>query len=223
MEEEWLLDDLMKKFWDEVKDEDELSDKQKKIMEASIKLFSEKGFHAASTSEIAKEAGVAEGTIYRYFKTKKDILISLVAPMVLRFAAPYLLKDVKTILQEDLPIEDALKKLYKNRLTIVEKNWARLRLIIQEVQFHPELREALVDNLVSYARNMTEAFVAQKISEGEFRPLPPFAVTRAIVTMMVGYLFFKHIIYPDEGKTYNDDQEIALMVDILLHGVGAQR
>lgn len=219
MQEEWLLDDLMKKFWDEVKDEDQLSDKQKKIMEASIKLFSEKGFHAASTNEIAKEAGVAEGTIYRYFKTKKDILVSLVAPMVLRFAAPYLLKDMKTIMQEDLPIEEAFKKLYKNRLMIIEKNWDRLRLIIQEVQFNPELREALVDNLVSYARNMTEAFVTEKIQEGVFRPLPPFAVTRAIVTMMVGYLFFKHIIFPDESKTLDDDQEIALMVDILLNGI----
>jgi AcrR family transcriptional regulator len=219
MQEEWLLDDLMKKFWDEVKDEDQLSDKQKKIMEASIKLFSEKGFHAASTNEIAKEAGVAEGTIYRYFKTKKDILVSLVAPMVLRFAAPYLLKDMKTIMQEDLPIEEAFKKLYKNRLLIIEKNWDRLRLIIQEVQFNPELREALVDNLVSYARNMTEAFVTKKIQEGVFRPLPPFAVTRAIVTMMVGYLFFKHIIFPDEFKTFDDDQEITVMVDILLNGI----
>ena len=219
MQEEWLLDDLMKKFWDEVKDEDQLSDKQKKIMEASIKLFSEKGFHAASTNEIAKEAGVAEGTIYRYFKTKKDILVSLVAPMVLRFAAPYLLKDMKTIMQEDLPIEEAFKKLYKNRLLIIEKNWDRLRLIIQEVQFNPELREALVDNLVSYARNMTEAFVTQKIQEGVFRPLPPYAVTRAIVTMMVGYLFFKHIIFPDEFKTFDDNQEIAIMVDILLNGI----
>jgi AcrR family transcriptional regulator len=219
MQEEWLLDDLMKKFWDEVKDEDQLSDKQKKIMEASIKLFSEKGFHAASTNEIAKEAGVAEGTIYRYFKTKKDILVSLVAPMVLRFAAPYLLKDMKTIMQEDLPIEEAFKKLYKNRLLIIEKNWDRLRLIIQEVQFNPELREALVENLVSYARNMTEAFVTQKIQEGVFRPLPPFAITRAIVTMMVGYLFFKHIIFPDEFKTLDDNQEITLMVDILLNGI----
>lgn len=219
MQEEWLLDDLMKKFWDEVKDEDQLSDKQKKIMEASIKLFSEKGFHAASTNEIAKEAGVAEGTIYRYFKTKKDILVSLVAPMVLRFAAPYLLKDMKTIMQEDLPIEEAFKKLYKNRLLIIEKNWDRLRLIIQEVQFNPELREALVDNLVSYARNMTEAFVTQKIQEGVFRPLPPFAITRAIVTMLVGYLFFKHIIFPDEFKTLDDNQEITLMVDILLNGI----
>lgn len=41
------------------------------VLKAAVKIFSEKGYSAATTSEIAKEAGVAEGTIFRYFKTKK--------------------------------------------------------------------------------------------------------------------------------------------------------
>ncbi len=51
-----------------------LPEKEQRILEAAIAVFSEKGFSAATTSEIAKNAGVAEGTIFRYFKTKKDIL-----------------------------------------------------------------------------------------------------------------------------------------------------
>ncbi|MHB8066249.1 MAG: TetR/AcrR family transcriptional regulator, partial [Ruminiclostridium sp.] len=52
----------------------DLPDKEKRILEAAIQISNEKGFSSATTSEIAKRAGVAEGTIFRYFKTKHDIL-----------------------------------------------------------------------------------------------------------------------------------------------------
>lgn len=51
--------------------------KYKKIIEAAVKVIAENGYHAAQVSKIAKQAGVADGTIYLYFKNKEDILISL--------------------------------------------------------------------------------------------------------------------------------------------------
>lgn len=53
------------------------SDKHHKIIEAAIKVFSRKGFFNARISDIAKEAQVADGTIYLYFNNKYDILITL--------------------------------------------------------------------------------------------------------------------------------------------------
>ena len=52
-------------------------DKHQKILRAAVKVFSEKGFFNSRVSEIAKEANVADGTIYLYFKNKDDLLISL--------------------------------------------------------------------------------------------------------------------------------------------------
>jgi TetR/AcrR family fatty acid metabolism transcriptional regulator len=52
-------------------------DKHKRILQAAIKVFAQNGFYNSKVSEIAKEAGVADGTIYLYFKNKDDILISL--------------------------------------------------------------------------------------------------------------------------------------------------
>ena len=51
--------------------------KHQKIIQAAAKVFAEKGFYNSRVSEIAKEANVADGTIYLYFKNKDDILISL--------------------------------------------------------------------------------------------------------------------------------------------------
>lgn len=51
--------------------------KHHRILDAAVKVFAGKGFHRSRVSEIAREAGVADGTIYLYFKNKDDILISL--------------------------------------------------------------------------------------------------------------------------------------------------
>src|SRR6187200_1603345 len=51
--------------------------KYQRILEAALEVFARKGFHEAKISEIARAAGVADGTIYLYFKNKDDLLISL--------------------------------------------------------------------------------------------------------------------------------------------------
>jgi AcrR family transcriptional regulator len=54
-----------------------VSDKRKDILAAALRLFAEYGFHATPTSKIAKEAGVANGTLFYYYKTKEDLIVSL--------------------------------------------------------------------------------------------------------------------------------------------------
>jgi TetR/AcrR family fatty acid metabolism transcriptional regulator len=52
-------------------------DKRKRILQAAVKVFARKGYFAARVSDIARRAGVADGTIYLYFKSKEDILVRL--------------------------------------------------------------------------------------------------------------------------------------------------
>src|SRR6056297_1975242 len=53
------------------------SEKRERILQGALKAFAKKGFYNTKVSEIASEAGVADGTIYLYFKNKDDLLISL--------------------------------------------------------------------------------------------------------------------------------------------------
>ena len=52
------------------------NDKYQRILDAAIQVFAEQGFHQATISQIARAAGVADGTIYLYFKNKDDILVN---------------------------------------------------------------------------------------------------------------------------------------------------
>ena len=56
---------------------DRRTDKRHLISEAAIHVFASKGFHQARVSDIAKRAGVADGTIYLYFKSKEELLVSI--------------------------------------------------------------------------------------------------------------------------------------------------
>ena len=56
---------------------DARSDKRFLITEAAVEVFAKKGFHQARVSDIARKAGVADGTIYLYFKNKEDLLLSI--------------------------------------------------------------------------------------------------------------------------------------------------
>ena len=49
-------------------------EKRKRILDAAIRTFGRRGFHEARIAEIAAAAGVAEGTVYLYFKNKEDLL-----------------------------------------------------------------------------------------------------------------------------------------------------
>lgn len=53
------------------------NEKRERILEGALRAFAKKGYYNTKVSEIASEAGVADGTIYLYFKNKDDLLISL--------------------------------------------------------------------------------------------------------------------------------------------------
>lgn len=57
-----------------IKDENKIIERRQQIVDAGVKLFKEKGFHRATTRELAKAAGFSIGTLYEYIRTKEDVL-----------------------------------------------------------------------------------------------------------------------------------------------------
>lgn len=87
-------------------------EKKRKIAQAGIKLFREKGFHHTNTNEIAKEAGVSTGIVYHYFQDKKAILLAAIDEIIPKF-------DVKII--EELHLSKDKKILQGFLSDIIEK------------------------------------------------------------------------------------------------------
>ena len=79
------------------------SPKYKQIIDAAVIVIAENGYHQAQVSKIAKEAGVADGTIYLYFKNKEDILIS-----VFEKKWRYLRRNLQEVLDKDLDTSERM-------------------------------------------------------------------------------------------------------------------
>ena len=92
-------------------------DKKNRIIEAGLKLISQKGYYATNTAEIAKEAGVSTGIVYQYFRDKKDILI---------YAVKIYFDKIFT------PLEEKLKSITK----ITDLDKALKELILTAIESH---------------------------------------------------------------------------------------
>lgn len=103
-------------------DETKLTKKQVAIIEAATELFAEKGFSATSTSEIAGRAEVAEGTIFKHYKSKKGLLMAIVSPIMIKFYAPVIKRDLdKVFKQEFETFQDFIRAMIENRKIFIQK------------------------------------------------------------------------------------------------------
>src|SRR4051812_10198413 len=124
----------MKKNVDEA---EPITEKQQRVLAAAMDAFAEKGYAGTSTAEIAKKAGVAEGTVFKQYKTKKDLLIALVAPFFVRTIAPVLIEDFLAVIRAPHPhVEDFLRALWHNRLEFLREHERLVRIAMQELPFH---------------------------------------------------------------------------------------
>src|SRR5689334_16125522 len=103
--------------------------KRPRILEAAIRVFADKGFYNAKVSEIAREAGVADGTIYLYFKSKDDLLISLFEDRMEEVN-----ETVRAALASAADPVEKLRRVVHLHLSMVEKNRHVAEVLIVELR-----------------------------------------------------------------------------------------
>jgi TetR/AcrR family transcriptional regulator, fatty acid metabolism regulator protein len=99
-------------------------DKPQQIIEAAVRVFARKGYYNARVSDIAREAGIAAGTIYLYFRTKDDILVTLFRDKMAEFV-------------------DAVRKAIANEPDAASKLRRLVWLHFSQLEEDPDLAEVL--------------------------------------------------------------------------------
>jgi AcrR family transcriptional regulator len=210
-EEEMMLQQLF--------EEEQFTDKQKKIILAAIESFSEKGYAATSTSEIAKKAGVAEGTIFRHYKTKKDLLVSIVAPMMAKLIGPFVVNDFNKVLDQQYDrVEDFFRATIENRREVLIKLLPVLKILIQEIPFHPELREQFIDLIAKKIFDRVSSLIISYQEKGQLIEMPPASVARLAITSVLGFLITRYILFPNFD--WDDELETERTIQFIMHGLG---
>lgn len=138
--------------------------KYKQIIDAAVIVIAENGYHQAQVSKIAKQAGVADGTIYLYFKNKEDILISVFEEKMAVF-----IDRLQPIIEADLSATEKLKLMINSHFKVQTDN-KHLGIVTQlELrQSNKEVRAKINAILKGYL-DQIDQILQEGVDTGEFR------------------------------------------------------
>jgi AcrR family transcriptional regulator len=199
----------------------DLPEKEKRILQAAIGIFSEKGYSASTTSEIAKNAGVAEGTIFRYYKTKKDILRSILIQLINLVSSKVVISGIDKIFEasEGKDLKAILKEVIYDRMKLADSVMPMFRVIATEAIYHEDVRNALYENIIKRVLELFGAFYAKLAERGMIRnDVPPLAVFRSLLGG-IALLIAQKMLFGSHLSIKDLDAEVDTAIDILLNGL----
>lgn len=192
---------------------------EQRIMLAAGEIFSEKGYSAASTSEIAKKAGVSEGTVFRYFSTKKELLVRLVKYGIEMFSEDIAIKPLIELTRAKKNGQDFLYEVSMNRYDL----WVRYRnlfkIVIHELSFHMEIKELFDKYICEKVESILSSTYEDYIKSGDFREdIDSHSAIRSF-SGMIFILFMEHA-HSNENSREKMQRDIKTTIDIFINGVG---
>ena len=142
----------------------EKNHKYHQILEAAVKVFARQGFHQSTVAQIAKEAGVADGTIYLYFKNKDDILVQFFS-----FRAKQVFESFREEVDRAETSADKLRNLVRRHLAEFQRD--RDGAVVYQVETHQNSRlvEAQIKEMSKMYRDLISEIVEQGQQEGAIR------------------------------------------------------
>ncbi len=160
--------------------------RRNQILDAAATVFAEKGFHRTTTKEIARTAGVSEGTIYNYFSNKSDLLIGIMTRLA---EVEALNEELMDALQGD--VRDFFVAVFRNRADSIQQGQEMLKAILPEVMVNPDLSQQFSQQFVRRISTLLEQYVQARIEMGDIRPVNVPLATRAVQGMFVGLIVLR--------------------------------
>jgi TetR/AcrR family fatty acid metabolism transcriptional regulator len=189
-------------------------EKRRLLLDAAIRVFAVKGYHAARVGDIAREAGVAYGLLYHYFGSKEEVLET-----IFRETWTQMLEAVHSIEATGAPAREQVRKVAAVILGTWKVNPDLIRVLVREVTRSPQIQKEIEE--IADAFETLERIVKRGQDAGEFRStleprLAASVIYGALEEVLTGWVM---------GRPPADDEEVAVavrtVVQILCDGLVA--
>jgi len=188
-------------------------ERREQILDAAIRVFSQKGYGGASIRDISREVGVTEGLLYHYFESKEHLMTACWKERGWRAHLERILAE-----SDGVPLEQVLRDLISNFLQTLRENGPMVRMCAIESQRSPEMLawhlQRIGDN-----QQLMAGFFRSRVETGEIRPDADMA-TAAGLLMGCAYAMFL-LLGDSEPEIWNRAAENHVQngVDIVMRGV----
>jgi TetR/AcrR family transcriptional regulator, fatty acid metabolism regulator protein len=180
-------------------------DKRRQLLDAAVRVFARKGFHASRVGDIAEEAGVAHGLLYHYFDSKDQVLEA-----VFHENWSVLVARVQAVEETDEPAVDQLRHI----AAIVLRTWLHLpdvvRVVVREFGRSPEVSARLGE--LAQPIQSIERVIARGVERGEFRSDVDSRFAATVVSGSIDELLTAWVL----GRLPSGEEEVAAAERTLL-------
>jgi AcrR family transcriptional regulator len=190
--------------------------RKQQILDAALVVFSMKGFSNSSTMEIAKKAGIAQGTIFHYYPTKQALLMAVVEENL----APQQFKEMIQQLPTGSPVSK-MAGIIENRLKSGFTNIDGLMFIISEIQRDQQLREYYREKVLEPLMEMAGKSLETGISKQDLQPLNKDLIVRFFMGSIMG-LIWLYRLEGDKGMLHRIPPELisSELTKVFFEGIG---
>lgn len=189
------------------------AEREQQIMDAALRVFEKNGFEKSTTKAIAAEAGVSEGTLFIYFKTKRDILISAMRREIID-PLPELL------MQGSISDEEIVRGLIANRLEMIRNHSGIIRLMLAEGLTNRDLQREFFLRIFTPGSSVAIEYLSRRMNDGAFRQMDPTTVVRMLISTIVGYGLARQIFNEDPADPV-DSAMVDTISAVFLDGIRA--
>jgi AcrR family transcriptional regulator len=186
--------------------------RREQIVGAATRVFAEKGFRRSTTREVARAAGVSEGTIYNYFEDKDALLLAILDRLneTERRAA-----DFEEGMATDFP--GFLKEYLRRRISLMWENREVFRIVLSEILVNAELRARYLQRVVDPTMKIAEENFRLRVEQGEARKTDAALAMRSVAGAILGVLVMG--LLGDEEINSRWDEVPDVLAGLLLHGL----
>ncbi|MEW6337428.1 MAG: TetR/AcrR family transcriptional regulator [Acidobacteriota bacterium] len=150
--------------------------RRSEIVRAAVDVFAERGYFAARMREVAAKAGVADGTLYLYFKGKEDLLVSVLE----EYAGEFLQRARRDVSAAADPVEQ-LRAVVERHLVSFENDRALAHVFQIELRHTRKFLREIAKGKVAEYLLLLQQVIANGVAKGVFRDdIPPDMAARAV-------------------------------------------
>jgi AcrR family transcriptional regulator len=184
-----------------------------RILEAALKLFSQKGFLGATTREIAREAGVAEVTLFRHFPTKE----ALFQEVIRRYSFLPAMKGILPGL-EKAPYHEALLAIACRFLATLDERHDLVRIMLAERHIYPSQVRGIFRGMLGEVFGMLADYFRRLQRRGVLRDFDPDDAAKAFLGACFAYMHGLGFFFEDAADRKRRERFAAEFVDLFVGG-----
>jgi len=157
--------------------------RRNQILDAATTVFAEKGFHRATIKDVARAAGIADGTIYTYFSSKTEVLLG-----ILNRLNESTEREMQFALGSEQDVRAFFKAYVRQRISLIWPNAEVFRAVLPEMLVNAELRDLYYQQVLVPTFRVAEHYFLAQMEEGQLRKVDVPLAVRAIAGTVFGLL-----------------------------------